>query len=83
MQIAFPPEIEAFVQRQLQSGKYSDPEEVILAGLELLKQQDEIYKERLLELQKDILIGLEDSKHGRVVDGPTAMAQIKATLFKT
>ncbi|MBD2538186.1 type II toxin-antitoxin system ParD family antitoxin [Coleofasciculus sp. FACHB-SPT36] len=56
MQIVLPPEIEALVQRQLISGKYNSAIEVILAGVKLLEQQQDIYQGRLLqELQQKAL----------------------------
>lgn len=80
MQIILPPEVEALVQRQITSGKYKSAIEVILAGVELLEQQQDIYRGRLQELQQDALIGLEASQQGEVVDGATAMAQIRANI---
>jgi len=78
MQIVLSPEVEALVQRQLTTGKYKSAIEVILAGIQLLQQQEDIYQGRLLELQKDALIGQEASQRGEVVDGATAIAQIRA-----
>ena len=80
MQIALPPEMEAFVQRQLSSGKYRNLLDLVLAAIKLLQQQEDIYKGRLLELQEEAMVGLEASQQGRVADGPTAMAQIRSNL---
>lgn len=80
MQIALPPEMEAFVQRQLSSGKYRNLLDLVLAAIKLLQQQEDIYKGRLLELQEEAVAGLEASQQGRVVDGPTAMGQIRSNL---
>ncbi len=80
MQIFLPPEVEALVQRQLTSGKYQKALEVILAGIKLLEQQEDIYQGRLQELQQEARIGLEASRRGAVVDGSTAIAQIRANL---
>jgi antitoxin ParD1/3/4 len=80
MQIVLPPEVEAMVQRQVASGKYMNALEVILAGVKLLEQQEDIYQGRLQELQEEARIGLEASRRGEVVDGPVAMAQIRANL---
>jgi|GEM_PF-2274150 len=41
MQITLPPEVEAFVQRQLTSGKYATAIDVIWAGMQLLEPQAE------------------------------------------
>ena len=51
---------------------------VILAGIKLLEQQEDIYQGRLQELQQDALIGWEASQRGQIVDGAIAMAQIRA-----
>lgn len=80
MQIVLPPEVEALVQRQLTSGKYNSAIEVILAGVKLLEQQQDIYQGRLQELQQDAIIGWDASQRGEIVDGATAMAQIRANL---
>jgi antitoxin ParD1/3/4 len=80
MQIVLPPEVEAIVQRQVTSGKYSSAIEVILAGVKLLEQQEDIYQGRLQDLQQEARIGWEASLQGKVVDGPTAMAQILVNL---
>ncbi len=80
MQIVLPPELEDLVQRQLASGRYQTAIEVILAGVKLLEQQEDIYQGRLQELQQEALIGWEAAQRGELVDGSTAMAQIRANL---
>jgi antitoxin ParD1/3/4 len=80
MQIVLPPEAEALIQRQLTLGKYKSAIEVILAAIQLLEQQEDIYQGRLSELQRDALVGWEASQRGKVVDGPKAIAQIRANL---
>ncbi|MBW4668728.1 MAG: type II toxin-antitoxin system ParD family antitoxin [Cyanomargarita calcarea GSE-NOS-MK-12-04C] len=80
MQVFLPPEVEALLKRQLTSGKYQNAIEVILAGIKLLEQQENIYQGRLQELQQEARIGLEASQQGKVVDGSTAIAQIRANL---
>jgi len=80
MQIVLPPELEDLVQRQLTSGKYQTAIEVILAGVKLLEQQEDIYQGRLQELQQEARIGWESAQRGELVDGSTAMAQIRANL---
>lgn len=82
MQLVLPPEIEAFVQRQVESGKYSSPlVEVAITAFQRMQEQDEdIYQGRLSELQEDARIGLEAYERGEIVDGPTAMVQIRSNL---
>lgn len=80
MQITLPPEIEALIQRQLSSGKYKTAIEVLLAGMQLLDQQETLYQGRLSELQQAAQVGWQASQRGEVVDGPTAMKQILSDL---
>jgi antitoxin ParD1/3/4 len=75
-----PPEVEALLHRQLTSGKYQNALEVIVAGIKLLEQQED--QGRLKELQQEARIGLEASQQGKVVDGLTAMTQIRANLHQ-
>jgi antitoxin ParD1/3/4 len=71
--------IEQLVQQQIDSGKYASIVEVIVAGVKLLEQQD-VYQGRLQELQQDALVGWEASQRGEVVDGMTAIEQIRTGL---
>jgi antitoxin ParD1/3/4 len=80
MQIVLPPEVEAIIQRQLSSGQYEDALAVIQAGMQLLEQQEHIYQGRLPELQQAAMIGWQAAQQGQVVDGPTAMSQIRENL---
>ncbi len=80
MQVSLPPEVEALLQRHLNSGKYQNAIEVIVAGIKLLEQQEDIYQGRLSELQQEARIGLEASQQGKVVDGLTGMNQIRDNL---
>ncbi|GAA6615181.1 type II toxin-antitoxin system ParD family antitoxin [Scytonema sp. NUACC26] len=80
MQIVLSAEVEALLQRQLNSGKYQNAIEVILAGIKLLEQQEDIYQGRLQDLQQEARIGWEASQRGEVVDGATAIAQIRANV---
>jgi antitoxin ParD1/3/4 len=80
MQITLSPELEQLVQRQIDSGKYQTAIEVILAGVQLLEQQNDPYQGRSQDLQQDALLGWEAAQRGEVVDGATAMQQIRANL---
>ena len=82
MQIVLSPELENLVQRQLASGKYQNALEVILAGIKLLEQQEDIYQGRLQELRQEAQIGWEAAERGELIDGATAMAQIRANLHE-
>jgi antitoxin ParD1/3/4 len=68
------------VQRQIASGKYQSALEVISAGVRLLQQQEDLYQGRLQELQQEAQIGWDAAQRGELVEGATAMAQVRANL---
>jgi antitoxin ParD1/3/4 len=80
MQIVIPPEVEILIERQLNTGKYQNANEVLLAAVTLLQAQEDIYRGRLSELQTDALLGWEAAQRGEVVDGASALAQIRTNL---
>ena len=80
MQIVLPPELEQLIQRQIAAGKYQSALEVITAGIQLLDQQDDMYQGRLPELQQEAQVGWDVAQRGDLVEGPSAMAQIRGNL---
>jgi antitoxin ParD1/3/4 len=52
--------------------------DVLTKGVESLRQQDDIDRDRLEELRRDALVGWEELRRGEGVDGATAMAEIRA-----
>jgi antitoxin ParD1/3/4 len=80
MEIVVPPEMQAFVQRQISSGKYTDSADLVLAALQLLRQQEDLYQGRLFDLQRDALVGWDALQRGDVADGEQAIADIRKNL---
>jgi antitoxin ParD1/3/4 len=80
MNISFTPELERFIQSQVASGKYASTEEVIVAGIKLLEKRECIYQGRFEELQREIMVGVEASERGEVIDGETVFQQLKQKL---
>lgn len=80
MNVSLNSEISQFIQTQVESGKYANAEEVILAGIRLLEERSGIYKGRFEELRREITIGVEASDRGEVVDGETVFSQLEQKL---
>ena len=80
MNISLTPELEQFIQSQVETGKYSSSEEVVLAAIKLLEVKENIYKGRFEELQRSIMIGVEASERGEVIDGETVFHQLQQKL---
>ena len=77
MNISLTTELEQFIQSQVTSGKYTSSEEVILAGIRLLEERERIYKGRFEELQREIMIGVEQLDRKERLDGREVIEQLR------
>jgi antitoxin ParD1/3/4 len=77
MSISLTPELEEFIQNQIASGKYSSTEEVIIAGIKLLKERERIYKGRFEELKREIMVGVEELEGGERLDGREVIEKLR------
>ena len=60
MASVIPPDLEQFVQQQLASGEYRSEEEVVTAGLQVLRE----LKRRQAEFRQDVQAGVEQLDRG-------------------
>ena len=74
MEINLPPEVAAIIDRQLASGQYHSPTEVIVQALWLLEGWNDSEGERLEKLRQAAQQGLA----GPFVPGAAAMAELRA-----
>ena len=77
MNVSLTPELEQFIQSQLESGKFTSVDEVIAAGIKLLEERERIYKGRFEELKKEIMIGIEQLDRGEKLDGREVIEQLR------
>jgi antitoxin ParD1/3/4 len=80
MNVSLTPELEKLIQDKIASGLYTSASEVVREALRLLAESDRQHALRVHELREHIAKGLASVKAGRVVDGPTAMARLRARL---
>lgn len=73
MNVSLTPELEKFVDGKVESGLYNNASEVVREGLRLLKEHDEFR----VKWREQIERGWLQAERGEVVDGPTAMAEIR------
>jgi antitoxin ParD1/3/4 len=74
-------EFEEYVRAKVASGDYASASEVVRDGLRLMKERDMLREWRLQALKEEIQIGIDQIERGEVVDGPTAMAEIRQRLL--
>ena len=77
MNVSLTTDIEQFIHTQVESGKYASADEVIIAGIRLLEERERIYKGRFEELQREIMIGIEQLDRGEMLDGREVIEQLR------
>lgn len=66
MNISLTPELEDYVTQKVRSGLYQTASEVIRDGLRLLREREELRGKRLVELRREIAVGLEQANQGKL-----------------
>lgn len=77
MNVSLTPELEQLVNQKVTSGLYHSASEVIREALRLLKEQDEIKQSRLLEIRREVALGLAQLKRGEGVAGEEVFAELR------
>jgi antitoxin ParD1/3/4 len=68
------PEHEKLIQNHLDTGRYTNAEEVLAIALQLLARLDTEHQVWIEETRQQIAIGIAELDRGEGVDGATAMA---------
>jgi antitoxin ParD1/3/4 len=82
MEITLQPELEQFIQEKITSGQYRSLNEAVNAGLKLLMEQELVYQGRFEQLRQEIIVGIEASERGEVVDSETVFNSIQEKLIQ-
>ena len=75
--VTLPPELEAFVQERVASGRFATPGEAVREGLRLLEEREQEREAVLTELRQEIEIGVEQAKAGKLSDGSVFFEQLR------
>jgi antitoxin ParD1/3/4 len=82
MALALTPELEQFIQSQVANGKYASADDVLIAGLKLLEEREHLYQGRFEELQREIMVGVEEADRGELIDEETVFYNLREKLAK-
>ena len=66
MNVSLSDELAEFISRAVASGEYSTASEVVREALRLLRREKAADQEKLAILRREIAIGLEDMRAGRL-----------------
>lgn len=82
MTVTLTAEQEKFVAEQVNSGKYLSPADVIAQSLGMLRTQEEFIRTNVAELREKIAGGVNQIRHGEVVDGRMAIKDLREKLHR-
>ena len=80
MTVTLTAEQEQFIAEQLKDGHYRSASDVIAQSLGMLRAQEEFIRSNTAELREKIAAGLEQIRRGEVVDGKTAIQNLREKL---
>lgn len=76
MNISLKPEHEQFIQAQIATGKYTQPEEVIDTAFRLLEKLNTEYAEWIEETREKVDVAIAELERGEGLDGDTVVTEI-------
>jgi len=80
MNLPLPPALQQFIEQQINSGKYSSMDDILLAGLQALFEREQIYQGRFDELRSEILLAVQEAEQGQLLDVSTEISAIRQRL---
>lgn len=80
MTVTLTAEEEKFINEQVKSGHYSSAADVITQSLGMLRAQEEFVRSNTVELREKITSGLNQIHRGEVVEGRTAIENLRNKL---
>jgi antitoxin ParD1/3/4 len=81
MTVTLTAEQEKFIAEQLAGGHYRSAADVIAQSLGMLRAQEEFICSNATELREKIAVGMEQIRRGEVVDGRTAIRNLRGKLW--
>lgn len=80
MTVTLTTEQEKFIAEQVDSGHYRSAADVIAQSLGILRAQEEFIRTNAVELRYKIASGVNQIRRGEVVDGRTAIKNLREKL---
>ena len=78
--VTLPPELEAFIEERIASGRFATAGEAVREGLRLLEEREQEREAVLTELRQEIEVGVEQAKAGKLSDGRAFFEQLRQKI---
>ncbi|KAB8331785.1 type II toxin-antitoxin system ParD family antitoxin [Scytonema tolypothrichoides VB-61278] len=82
MNISLKPEHEQFIQAQIASGRFTNPDEVIDLAFKVLEKLDTEYIQWLEQTRQKVEVGLAQIERGEVIDSEVVIDRLREKLRK-
>lgn len=80
--VSLTPELDAFLQSRVSSGRYQTTSEVVREALRLLEHQERVRESAFLELKAKLEHGAAQAERGELLDGEEVFEELKALIDK-
>jgi antitoxin ParD1/3/4 len=78
--VTVPQELEGLVAEMVEKGFFLAPEEALIHGLYLLRDEYAIHKANTEDLRKKALVGIEQADRGELIDGELVFEKLRAKI---
>ena len=78
--VTLPPELDAFIEERVHSGRFATAGEAVREGLRLLEEREHEREAVITELRQQIEIGFEQAKAGKLSDGRAFFEQLRQKI---
>ena len=80
MKLLLSPELQVFLDEQIQSGKYQSEEDLYRTALQAFADREQFLQVKREELREAVNIGTEQTDRGEKMDGETVMDGFRQKL---
>ena len=80
MRLLLSPELQVFLDEQIQSGKYQSEEDLYRTALQAFADREQSLQAKRQELREAVRIGTEQADRGEKMDGETVMDGFRQKL---
>jgi antitoxin ParD1/3/4 len=78
--ISLTPELDAFLQSRVKSGRYQTTSEVVREALRLLEQQEKERETGLKQLKAKLARGADQAERGELLDGEEVFEELRELI---
>ncbi|GAB4415585.1 MAG: hypothetical protein OHK0021_22340 [Bryobacter sp.] len=78
--ISITPELDAFLQSRVQSGRYQTTSEVVREALRLLERREQERDEAFLQLKAQLQRGASEAERGELLDGDQVFDELREMI---